>query len=144
MTHEQILRLIAAVVMAVIVICSVKKGFRRGFMKELGSALSLILSLLCLFLIMLLYTAVKDKTYGTVFFAVIALILAGVFVKIGKGIGGALTGITELSVISWIDKIIGAVLGLGEAALIIYMFSRIMTGLGQEAYIPDIHMFLGK
>ncbi len=135
MSHDQIIKLVVAVIMAVIVISSVKKGLKRGFMRELGSTLSFLLSLLCIFLILLLYTAVRDKTYGTVVTAVIALILLGLFAKVGRGIGSALTGITELTVVSWIDRALGAVLGLGEAVFFIYIFNRIMAQLGKTAYL---------
>jgi uncharacterized membrane protein required for colicin V production len=144
MSQEQVIKLIVALVMALITIGSVKKGFRKGFMKELGSTLSVLLSLLCIFLIMLLYTAIKDKTYGTVITAAAALILIGLFTRIGKGIGSALTGITELTVVSWIDKVLGAVLGFAEAALFIYVFNRVMTVLGMSSFIIEIPTLIHK
>lgn len=144
MTHDQVIKLIVAVVMAIVIIHCIKKGFKKGFLKELGSSISLILSLVCIFLILLLYTAFKDKTYGTAIVVVITLVLIGVFVKLGRCIGRGLMGITELLVISWIDKTFGAVLGLGEAVLVIYIFNQIMTDIGKMAYVVDIPALIHK
>ena len=144
MTNDQLVKLVVAIIMALVTIHCIKKGFRKGFLKELGSALSLMISLLCIFLIMLLYTAIKDKTYGTVIVVIAALLMIGAGVKLAKCIGNGLIGITELSVISGIDKVFGAILGFGEAALMIYVFNHIMAEIGKTSFVLDIPAMIRK
>lgn len=93
----------------------IKKGFRNGMIKEIVNILSAVVSLVSIALIFLTVSSVMAKTFSTLTVCVLALIGIGIIFKLCKLIFAPVTAIVNISIINGLDKVAGAVLGLGEA-----------------------------
>lgn len=103
-----------------------RKGYDNGMMQEIVNIISIIVSLVCIVLIFLIVTSVRAKTFSTLTVCVVGLIGIGIVFKLCKLVFAPIAAITNISIISWLDKIAGAVLGLGEALICAWFLYHIL------------------
>ena len=103
-----------------------KKGFRNGMMKEIVNILSTLVSCVSIILIFLTVSSVMAKTFSMLTVCVLGLIGIGIIFKLCKLIFAPVTAIVNISIINGLDKIAGAVLGLGEAVICSWFLYHIM------------------
>lgn len=107
-----------------------KKGFRNGMMKEIVNILSTAVSCVSIVLIFLTVSSVMAKTFSMLTVCVLGLIGIGIVFKLCKLIFAPVTAIVNISIINGLDKIAGAVLGLGEAIICSWFLYHIMGYFG--------------
>lgn len=108
----------------------IRKGFRNGMMKEIVNILSAAVSLVSIVLIFLAVSSVMAKTFSTLTVCVLCLIGIGIIFKLCKLIFAPVAAITNISIISGLDKAAGAILGLGEAAVCSWLIYLILEHYG--------------
>lgn len=107
-----------------------KKGFHNGMMKEVVNILSAAVSCVSIVLIFLTISSVMAKTFSTLTVCVIGLIGIGIIFKLCKLIFAPISAIVNISIINGLDKVSGAILGLGEALICSWFIYRIMDYFG--------------
>lgn len=107
-----------------------KKGFHNGMMKEIVNILSAVVSCVSIVLIFLAISSIVAKTFSMLTVCVLGLIGTGVIFKLCKLIFAPVAAIVNISIINGLDKIAGAVLGLGEAVICSWFIYRIMEYFG--------------
>ena len=104
----------------------IKKGFSNGIMKEIVNILSAVVSLVCVALVLLAISSLVAKALSTLVVCVFGLILLGIIFKICGLIFRPILSISNVSVIGGLNKILGAVLGAGEACALAYLLYRLL------------------
>lgn len=113
-----------------VVVYRVKKGFQNGIIKEIGSIIATIVSCICIALVFLVVSSIMARTFSTLAICVIALISIGVVNKICNLIMAPILGITKVSIISGVNKLLGAVMGFGEAVIIAVFLYKLLDYFG--------------
>ena len=104
----------------------IKKGFSNGIMKEIVNILSAAVSLVCVALVLLAISSLVAKALSTLTVCVFGLILLGIVFKICSLIFRPILAISNISVIGGLSKMLGAVLGAGEACALAYLLYRVL------------------
>lgn len=104
----------------------IKKGFANGIMQEIVNILSAIVSLVCVVLIFLAIRSLAVKAMSTLTVCVFGLILLGVVFKICSLIFKPILAISNISVIGGVNKVLGSVMGAGEACALAYLLYRVL------------------
>ncbi len=104
----------------------IKRGFRNGILKEIVTILSGAVSLVCVVLLFLAVSSVIAKATSTLVVCIVALVILGIAFKICNLIFSPLLAIGNISVIGGLNKILGAVLGFGEACAIAFLLYKIL------------------
>ena len=114
---------------ALIFLWRIMRGYKTGFVKELANALSIVIALLVGYLIRNIVISYMAAKYGRIlaYLSIIAIVL--IVYKVIKLIFGALKLFTTLPVLKFFNKILGAVLGFGEAFLIILFSVKVIKEL---------------
>ncbi|MCM1427484.1 MAG: hypothetical protein NC118_12850 [Eubacterium sp.] len=99
-------------------------------MKEIINIVSIIVSLVCITLIFLSVSSVVAHTFSTLTVCIIGLIGIGIIFKLCHLIFKPVTAIMNISLIHGLDKILGAVMGLGEALICAYFLYRALDYFG--------------
>lgn len=107
-----------------------KKGFHNGMMKEVVNILSAAVSCVSIVLIFLTISSVMAKTFSMLTVCVLGLIGIGFIFKLCKLIFSPVAAIVNISIINGLDKVAGAVLGLGEAIICSWFLYHIMGYFG--------------
>lgn len=113
-----------------VVVYRVKKGFQNGIIKEIGNIIATIVSCICIALVFLVVSSIMARTFSTLAICVIALIGIGVVNKICNLIMAPILGITKVSIISGVNKLLGAVMGFGEAVIIAVFLYKLLDYFG--------------
>ena len=134
----------ALILIGVVVFINIINGYKKGLVKELVNCISLLV--LSLFVV-LLSSVVKSYT-DRQFLQMITMIIMVLIVSIGhKVIKIALDGmqiLASLPVISWVDKVAGAVFGIVETVLLVW-FGLCLIGLFDLGQIGEyINMYIGN
>lgn len=107
-----------------------KKGFRNGMMKEIVNILSTAVAFVSIALIFLTVSSVMAKTFSTLTVCVLGLIGIGIIFKLCKLIFAPVTAIVNISIINGLDKVAGAILGLGEALICSWFIYKMLDHFG--------------
>lgn len=99
-------------------------------MKEVVNILSAAVSCVSIVLIFLAVSSVVAKTFSTLTVCILGLIGVGIIFKLCKLIFAPVTAIVNISIIKGLDKILGAVMGLGEAAIGVWFIYKITDYFG--------------
>lgn len=99
-------------------------------MKEIVNIISTAVSCVSIVLILLTISSVIAKTFSMLTVCVIGLIGIGIIFKLCKLIFSPITAIVNISIINGLDKVAGAILGLGEALICSWFIYRIMDHFG--------------
>ena len=103
-----------------------KKGFHNGMMKEIVNILSTAVSCVSIVLIFLTISSVMAKTFSMLTVCILGLIGIGIIFKLCKLIFAPIMAIVNISIINGLDKVAGAVLGLGEAIICTWFLYHIL------------------
>lgn len=119
-------KFIFVLVVFLLFVWRIKKGFSNGIMKEIVNILSAVVSLVCVALVLLVISSLVAKALSTLVVCVFGLILLGIVFKICGLIFRPILAISNVSVIGGLNKILGAVLGAGEACALAYLLYRLL------------------
>lgn len=95
-------------------------------MQEIVNILSAVVSLVCVALIFLAIRSLAVKAMSTLTVCVFGLILLGIIFKICSLIFKPILAISNISVIGGINKVLGSVMGAGEACALAYLLYRVL------------------
>lgn len=98
----------------------VRKGFENGMIKELVNIFSIAAACVCITLLFLTISSIVAKTFSVLTVCIIGLIGIGIIYKLCSLIFKPITAIVNISIIHGLDKLLGAVFGLGEAVICAY------------------------
>ena len=119
-------KFIFVLVVFLLFVWRIKKGFSNGIMKEIVNILSAVVSLVCVALVLLAISSLVAKALSTLVVCVFGLILLGIIFKICGLIFRPILSIGNVFVIGGLNKILGAVLGVGEACVLAYLLYRLL------------------
>ncbi len=119
-----------AAVMFLVLIWRVKGGYACGMMQEIVNILSGTAALFCVALVFLAVDSAMSKSMHTLTACVLALIVLGVAFKLCGLIFKPLLAIGNISLLSGLNKLLGAILGVLEAGLLAYISYRALAYFG--------------
>lgn len=99
-------------------------------MQEIANVLSGTVALVCVLLILFAINSVRGKSMHVLAACIAALILLGICFKICSLIFRPLLAVEKISVVSGINKILGAVLGAAEACLLAFILVKALDYFG--------------
>lgn len=126
MRQEMVTFAFAAVVL-LLFIWRVRGGYACGMMQEIVNLLSGVISLACVALVFLAVTSAMSKSTHILAACIIALILLGILFKLCRLIFAPMLAIGSISIVSGINKLLGAVMGAAEACLLAYFSYRALA-----------------
>lgn len=124
------MKIIFILIICLLIVWRVKKGFRNGMIKEIINILSIIVSLASITLIFLVISSVMAHTFSTLTVCLAGLVGIGIVFKLCHLIFKPVMAILNISLIHGLDKLLGAVMGFGEAVIAIYFLYRVMDYFG--------------
>ncbi|MDY2698921.1 MAG: CvpA family protein [Lachnospiraceae bacterium] len=110
---------IALIVIAIIFIWRIVTGFRRGIVQEVVSLIAMAVAGFCVVLIFGAVSSYFHREIGKMIQMIIILLVVCVVYRLVHILFTSLELISKLPIIRWLDKLLGAVAGLAEAALIV-------------------------
>ncbi len=124
------MKIIFILIICLLIVWRIKKGFRNGMIKEIINILSIIVSLVSITLIFLVISSVMAHTFSTLTICIVGLIGIGIVFKLCNLIFKPVMAIVNISLIHGLDKMLGAVMGFGEAVICIYFLWRALDYFG--------------
>lgn len=124
------MKIVFLLIVLLLTIWRVKKGFKNGMIKEVVNILSILVSCVCIALVFLSVSSVMAHTFSTLTVCIIGLIGIGIVFKICHLIFQPIMGIFNISIISGFNKVLGAVMGFGEALICSYFLYRVIDYFG--------------
>ena len=124
------MKIIFILIICLLILWRIKKGFRNGMIKEIINILSVIVSLVSITLIFLVISSVMAHTFSTLTVCIAGLIGIGIIFKLCHLIFKPVTAIVSISLIHGLDKMLGAVMGFGEAVICAYFLCRALDYFG--------------
>ena len=109
---------IFAIIVFVLFIWRIRKGFHNGIMKEIVTILSAVVSLVSVALVFFAITSYKEKSLSVFALCVISLVVLGTVFKLCSLIFKPILALSNISVIGGVNRIMGAVMGAVEAAVL--------------------------
>lgn len=108
----------------------IRKGFENGMIKELVNIFSIVAACVCITLLFLTVSSIVAKTFSVLTVCIVGLIGIGIIYKLCSLIFKPITTIVNISIIHGLDKLLGAVFGLGEAVICAYFLYRVADYFG--------------
>ena len=118
--RQEMLTFAFAAVVFLLFIWRIRGGYACGMMQEVVNLLSGVISLACVALVFLAVTSAMNKSTHILTVCIIALVLLGILFKICRLIFAPLLAVGSISIVSGINKLLGAVMGAAEACLLAY------------------------
>ena len=109
----------ALIIIALIFIWRMTVGFRKGMVQEIISLIAMAVAGVCVLLISGAIGSYLNREIGKVVQMVIVLLVVCAVYRLIHVLFTSLELISKLPVIKWLDKLLGIVIGAGEAALIV-------------------------
>ena len=109
----------ALIIIALIFIWRMTVGFRKGMVQEIISLIAMAGAGVCVLLIFGAIGSYLNREIGKVVQMVIVLLVVCAVYRLIHVLFTSLELISKLPVIKWLDKLLGIVIGAGEAALIV-------------------------
>lgn len=109
----------APIIIALIFIWRMTVGFRKGMVQEIISLIAMAVAGVCVLLIFGAIGSYLNREIGKVVQMVIVLLVVCAVYRLIHVLFTSLELISKLPVIKWLDKLLGIVIGAGEAALIV-------------------------
>lgn len=119
-----------AAIILLLLIWRIKRGYANGMMQEIVNLLSGVVSLVCVVLVFLAVRSAVDKSMHTLTVCIAALVLLGVVFKLCHLIFAPLLAVGNISIVSGINKLLGAVMGAAEGFLLAYVLYRVFNYFG--------------
>ena len=121
---------IALIVIALIFIWRIAAGFRKGMVQEIVSLIAMIVAGVCIFLIMGAIGNYLNREIGKMIQIVIVLLGVCFVYRLIHMLFVSLELISKLPIIKGVDKLLGAVVGCVEAALIVGILVYLLKNWG--------------
>ena len=109
----------ALIIIALIFIWRMTVGFRKGMVQEIISLIAMAVAGVCVLLIFGAIGSYLNREIGKVVQMAIVLLVVCAVYRLIHVLFTSLELISKLPVIKWLDKLLGIVIGAGEAALIV-------------------------
>ena len=109
-------KFIFAIVVSILFIWRIRKGFQNGIMKEVVTILSGAVSLVSVALILFAIISYMKKSLSVFVLCIIVLVVLGVAFKLCSLIFSPILALGDISVIGGVNRIMGAAMGVVEAA----------------------------
>lgn len=132
--RQEVITFAFAAVIFLLFIWRVRKGYACGMMQELVNVLSGACALTCVALVFIAVNSAANRSMNTLTACIVALIILGVCFKICNLIFTPLLAVGNISVVSGINKLLGAVLGAAEAFFLVFLLYKVCGHFG-------IHLF---
>lgn len=110
---------VALVVIVLIFIWRVASGFKKGMVQEILSLIAMAAAGFCMFLILGAVGSYLDKEIGQLIQFVSVLIVVCLAYRLVNILFTSLQLISKLPIIKGLDKVLGAVVGAAEAAIVV-------------------------
>ena len=117
-------------IILLLLIWRIKRGYANGMMQEIVNFLSGVVSLACVALVFLAVSSLLNKSMHTLTVCIVALVLLGIVFKLCHLIFTPLLAVGNISVVSGINKLLGAVMGGVEGCLLAYILYRVLAHFG--------------
>lgn len=124
------LKIIFIFIILLMALWRIRKGFQNGMIKELVNIFSIAAACICITLLFLTISSIAAKTFSVLTVCIIGLIGIGIVYKLCSLIFKPITAIVNISIIHGLDKLSGAVFGLGEAVICAYFLYRVIDYFG--------------
>lgn len=128
--RQEMLTFAFAAVVFLLFIWRIRGGYACGMMQEAVNLLSGVISLVCVALVFLAVTSAMNKSTHILTVCIIALVLLGILFKICRLIFAPLLAVGSISIVSGINKLLGAVMGAAEACLLAYFSYKALAHFG--------------
>lgn len=109
----------ALIIIALIFIWRMTVGFRKGMVQEIISLVAMVVAGVCVLLIFGAVGSYLNREIGKVVQMIIVLLAVCAVYRLIHVLFTSLELISKLPVIKWLDKLLGILIGAGEAALIV-------------------------
>ena len=128
--RQEMLTFAFAAVVLLLFIWRTRGGYACGLMQEIVNLVSGVISLACVALVFLAVTSAMNKSTHILTACIVALILLGILFKICRLIFAPLLAVGSISIVSGINKMLGAVMGAAEACLLAYFSYKVLAHFG--------------
>ena len=108
----------------------IRRGWTNGIMKEIVTIISGAVSLVCVVLVFFAITSVLAKAMSTLTLCVVGLIVLGIAFRLCSLIFTPILALSNISVIGWLDTMLGAVMGAAEACVIASLAYYVLGRMG--------------
>ncbi len=132
--RQEMVKLAFAAVIILLFTWRIKGGYACGMMQEIVNILSGAAALFCVALIFLAVNSAMNKSMHTLTACIVALVILGVAFKVCSLIFKPLLAVENITLLSGINKLMGAALGVVEAGLLTYAAYRVLVFF-------EIHVF---
>lgn len=119
-----------AAIILLLLIWRIKRGYTNGMMQEIVNLLSGIISLASVALVFLAVSSAVNKSMHTLTVCIVALVLLGIVFKLCHLILTPLLAVGSISIVSGINKLLGAIMGAAEGCLLAYILYKVLAYFG--------------
>lgn len=110
---------IALIIIAIIFIWRITAGFRKGMVQEIISLIAMAIVGVCVILILGAIGSYLNQEIGKTIQMVVVLIVVCLIYRLVHVLFTSLELISKLPIVKGVDKLLGAAVGMAEAALIV-------------------------
>ena len=128
--RQELITFAFAAVMFLLFIWRVRGGYACGMMQEFVNVLSGACALACVALVLIAISSAVNRSMHILTVCIVALILLGICFKICRLLFTPLLAVGNISIISGINKLLGAGLGAGEACVLAFLFYKVFRYFG--------------
>lgn len=121
---------IALIIIALIFIWRVATGFRKGMVQEIVSLIAMAVAGVCIFLIMGAVGNYLNHEIGKMVQIIVVLLVVCLVYRLVHILFTSLKLISKLPIIKGVDKLLGALIGCAEAALIVGILVYLLKNWG--------------
>lgn len=121
---------IALIIIALIFIWRVATGFRKGMVQEIVSLIAMAVAGVCIFLIMGAVGNYLNHEIGKMVQIIVVLFVVCLVYRLVHILFTSLKLISKLPIIKGVDKLLGALIGCAEAALIVGILVYLLKNWG--------------
>lgn len=119
-----------AAVVLLVMVWRIRGGYACGMLQEMVNLVSGAIALVCVALIFLAVGSAMTGSMHVLTACVIALVLLGIVFKLCRLIFEPLLAVGNISIVSGINKLLGAALGAAEAFLLAYFSYKALVYFG--------------
>lgn len=112
---ERMVKFVFVLIIFLLFIWRIKRGFDNGMMKEVVTILSGAVSLVCVALVFLAVSSAEAGAMSTLTLCIICLVILGIVFKLCGLIFKPILGLSNISIIGGLDKVLGVIMGAAEA-----------------------------
>ena len=132
----------ALVSVGVVMVINIIVGFRKGLVKEVINCISLLVSTATVVLLSSVLKSYTSKQFVQMFVMIIMVLVVSIANKLLKMVLEGIKVISELPVISLVNKLAGAIFGVAQTLLIVW-FAFCLIGMFELGTIGEyIQMYI--